>query len=294
MKTLHPIAALLYFTALIGFAFVFMHPVSLGISLAGALALMFRLEKGRALRFVLMFLLPLLIVTAIANPLFSHRGVTILAFFPNGNPLTLESILFGVAQATMLVSVVAWFRSFSAVMTSDKLVYLFGKAAPALALLLNMSLRFVPRFTRQMQSVAAAQRGVGCDITQGNVLQRARHGLKILSITVTWALENAVETSTSMRARGYGLPGRTAFAIFRWTRRDTLVLAFVLVCAGVIITGAAFDGLRFAYFPAIEGAWQPLTFALFGVHAGLAAAPLVLAAAPFALAARALLFLKEK
>lgn len=285
MKNLHPTAALLTFTALIGFALL-RHPVSLGISLASALGLMFALEKGRSLRFALTFLLPVFALTAIANPLFSHQGVTILAYFPGGNPLTLESILFGFAQAAMLVSVIAWFRCFNAVITSDKLVFLFGRAAPALALLLSMSLRFIPRFTRQMQAVAAAQRGIGKDITQGNVLQRAKHGLKILSITVTWAFENAVETANSMRARGYGLPGRTAFAIFRWTTRDTLVLVFVLACAGLMLIGMAFGGLQAIYFAQIELAWGWLSWGLFGIHA-------TLTAVPFALAARALLFLKE-
>ncbi|MCL2530542.1 MAG: energy-coupling factor transporter transmembrane protein EcfT [Oscillospiraceae bacterium] len=275
MKTLHPITSLLYFTALIGFAFVFMHPVSLGISLAGALSFMSLLEKHKALRFMLTFLLPLFLFAAAANLLFSRQGVTILAYFPSGNPLTLESILFGIAQAAMLVAVIAWFRCFNAVMSSDKLVYLFGRAAPALVLLLSMSLRFVPRFTRQMQIIAAALRGIGKDVTQGNALQRAKHGLKILSITVTWALENAVETASSMRARGYGLPGRTAFSIFRWTQRDMLVLAFVLTCAAAIITGAALGGLRAIYFAEISLAWQPLTFVLFAAHTILALLPSV-------------------
>jgi len=275
LKTLHPITSLLYFTALIGFAFVFMHPVSLGISLAGALSFMSLLEKHKALRFMLTFLLPLFLFAAAANLLFSRQGVTILAYFPSGNPLTLESILFGIAQAAMLVAVIAWFRCFNAVMSSDKLVYLFGRAAPALVLLLSMSLRFVPRFTRQMQIIAAALRGIGKDVTQGNALQRAKHGLKILSITVTWALENAVETASSMRARGYGLPGRTAFSIFRWTQRDMLVLAFVLTCAAAIITGAALGGLRAIYFAEISLAWQPLTFVLFAAHTILALLPSV-------------------
>lgn len=51
----------------------------------------------------------------------------------------------------------------------------------------------------------------------------------MLSILVTWALENAIETSDSMRSRGYGLHGRTAFSIYRLTRRDC--------CLGVLMTG---------------------------------------------------------
>ena len=44
--------------------------------------------------------------------------------------------------------------------------------------------------------------------------------MRALSVTVTWALENAVVTADSMKSRGYGLPGRTAFARQRFDGRD--------------------------------------------------------------------------
>ena len=89
-------------------------------------------------------------------------------------------------------------------MTSDKFVYLFGRVIPALSLVLSMTLRFVPKFKAQVKIVSSAQRCVGRDVSNGGVLQRARNGLTILSILVTWALENAIETADSMRSRGYG------------------------------------------------------------------------------------------
>ena len=46
----------------------------------------------------------------------------------------------------------------------------------------------------------------------GSLLQRLKNAITILSIMVTWALENAIETADSMKSRGYGLPGRTAAA----------------------------------------------------------------------------------
>lgn len=42
--------------------------------------------------------LALFAVTAAVNPAFSHEGRTILRYLPSGNPLTLESILYGIAQ----------------------------------------------------------------------------------------------------------------------------------------------------------------------------------------------------
>jgi len=271
----HPLVSLLYFVMAIGFSFVFMHPVCLGISLACSVAYMLLLEGRKALRFAAVFLLPVFLLAAVINPLFSHAGATILAYLPNGNPITLESILYGIAAACMLVAVISWLCCYTAVMTSDKFVYLFGRVLPALSLLLSMALRFVPRFTAQMKAVAGAQRGIGRDISQGDALSRAKHGIRILSITVTWALENAIETADSMKSRGYGLPGRTAFSIFRFERRDRFALLFLLLCGAYILPGAALGGLKYLYFPTIAGAWTPYSISIFAVYLIFLAMPLI-------------------
>lgn len=99
----------------------------------------------------------MLIVTALINPAFNHEGVTILTYLDNGNPLTLESITFGAASATMLITVISWFSCYNAVMTSDKFIYLFGKLIPALSLIFSMVLRFVPTFKAQFQRVSDSQ-----------------------------------------------------------------------------------------------------------------------------------------
>jgi len=271
----HPIVNMIYFVLAIGFSFVFMHPVCLGVSLVCGAAYMLLLDGRKALRFGLLFLLPVFLAAAVINPTFSHAGATILSYLPGGNPITLESIQYGIAAACMLVTVIAWFRCYTAVMTSDKFVYLFGRVIPALSLVLSMALRFVPRFTAQMKAVAHAQRGVGRDISQGNPLRRARHGIKILSITITWALENAIETADSMKSRGYGLPGRSAFSIFRFDRRDRYTLIFLLLCGAYVITGAALGGLRYLYFPLAMGTWTSYSFSIFAVYLVFLAMPLI-------------------
>ncbi|MBQ4316925.1 MAG: energy-coupling factor transporter transmembrane protein EcfT, partial [Clostridia bacterium] len=82
------------------------------------------------------------------------EGATIVLYFANGNPLTLESILYGLSAGVLLVTLLLWFASFNRIMTSDKFIYLFGRIIPALSLVLSMSLRFVPKFKSQMEAVA--------------------------------------------------------------------------------------------------------------------------------------------
>jgi energy-coupling factor transport system permease protein len=273
----HPLVNMLYFALVLAFGMVFTHPVCLALSFICAFAYSVYLNGKKALKFNLAFLLPMLVVTALINPAFNHEGGTTLAYLRSGNPLTMESLVYGGAAALMLVIVVTWFSCLNAVMTSDKFVYLFGRVIPALSLILSMSLRFVPRFKTQIKVISNAQKCVGRDASTGGILMRARHGIRILSIMVTWALENAIETADSMKSRGYGLPGRTAFSIYRFDRRDARALLFILACGAYIVIGSATGGLYFRYFPTIKGAWGgAYTVSLFFAYLALGAIPLAI------------------
>ena len=219
----------------------------------------------------------MMLLAAILNPAFNHEGVTILAYTPNDNPVTLESLIYGVASAAMLVSVVQWFSCYNEVMTSDKFVYLFGRIIPALSLVLSMTLRFVPRFNTQLKVIRKSQRCVGRDVSNGSIPQRIRHGITILSILVTWSLENAIETADSMKSRGYGLPGRSAFSIYRMDSRDKLALLWLGFCLWYIVFGWLSGGLYFRYYPSIKVAdFSPFPLSFLLTYLALCLTPLIL------------------
>jgi energy-coupling factor transport system permease protein len=252
-SSFHPAVNFLYFAAVIGAAMLLRHPVALTLSLICGICYCVYLNGRRAVRMQLVYMLPMFIFAALLNPAFSHEGVTILTYLPSGNPLTLESIAYGASSAATIVVVVSWFSCYTAVMTSDKFVYLFGRIIPALSLVLSMTLRFVPKFAAQLKAVSGAQRCIGRDVSSGGILSRARNGITILSIMMTWTLENSIETADSMKSRGYGLPGRTAFSIYRFDRRDKSALAFILICAAAVAVGAASGQLYWRYYPSIKG-----------------------------------------
>lgn len=276
-SSFHPIINFLYFALVIGFTMFFMHPVCLGISLLGGFAYAIYLSGQKTVRFALWYMLPLMIFAAIINPAFNHRGITILAYLPSGNPLTLESILYGLGAAAMLVAVLFWFRCYTQVMTSDKFVYLFGRIIPAFSLILSMTLRFVPRFMAQFQVVKEAQQCVGRSGAEGGFIRRTRRMVRIVSILITWSLENSIETADSMKSRGYGLKGRTAFSIYKWEERDKAALVWLLFCGIYIFSGAAAGALEFQYFPAIYKAeLTPMSVSFFLVYAALCLTPVIM------------------
>lgn len=249
----HPLINFLYFALCIGFTMVFMHPVMLLISLLCATAYGIALNGRKALLFSLKYMLPVIIFTALINPAFNHQGKTFLAYLPTGNALTLESIIYGAASGVMLAAVLIWFTCFSAVITSDKFIYLFGRIIPALSLVLSMTLRLVPKFKRQLHEVCDAQRALGRDVSSGGLWQRTKTAVSVFSVLITMSLEDSIETADSMKSRGYGTRHRTAFSIYIWSKRDTSALIYLTILGLCVAVSGACGNLFWRYFPDIRG-----------------------------------------
>ena len=94
-----------------------------------------------------------------------------------------------------------------------------------------------------------------------------------LTCSPSWlpGAENAIETSDSMRSRGYGLKGRTAFSIYHFTRKDKYVLG-MMIGLSAIFTGGCIKGAAYAsYDPRILLAG----FTIQGYAAPVAVSPLL-------------------
>ena len=275
LQAIHPAVSLLYFTAVIVFAMFLMNPVCLTLSLLCSAATAVVLNGRKTVLFALKVILPLALLAIVVNPFVNHRGVTVLGYLPWNNPLTLESILFGVASAVMLSSTVLWFSSFHTVMTSDKLVFLFGKTLPALGLMLSMSLRFVPKFNAELREVRNAQRLLFPE--KSGLIPRIKNAVRVLSVMISRALEDSLETADSMKARGYGLKGRTAYSRYRMTGQDWFLLSVTIVLTAAIAVFCFCKTARFRYYPSVTQLKSAAdTFIFYGTYAVLLLIPLIL------------------
>lgn len=276
-KKYHPIVNFTYFVFVIGFSCFFMHPACLCVSLVSGFTYSVMLKGKKQLKKNLAYMLPMLIVMSLINPALNHEGATIIKYLPGGNPLTLESIIYGLCAAIMIVSVICHFSCYNEIMTSDKFIYLFGKIIPAMSLIISMTFRFVPKFATQLKVVTNAQRCLGRDASNGSIIKRAKNGLNILSIMTTWALENAIETADSMKSRGYGIPGRTAFSIFTFDKRDRNVLVCILFLGIYTFAGNLMGEIDFIYFPAMKMAEvSALGISVFVAYLLLCSSPIII------------------
>lgn len=246
--TLHPWVSFIFFAVCIAFSMVSSSPVMLAVSFASALVLLCVLSGVKALRYLL-FSVPAIIAAAV-NTAFNHEGATVLLYI-NGNPITLESVIYGAVSGTVLMTVIIWFACFSRIMTSEKIMFLFAKVSPSLSLLFSMILRFVPQVAAKARQINEAQRlSYG---TPAGLYGRIKRGLTVIYALLLRSFEDAADTADSMKCRGYGLPGRTAFSRFRFTLLDGAVLAVMLALTAVSAAAAGTGTVRSAYFPLFSG-----------------------------------------
>ena len=246
----HPAVNFFFLCAVIFLGLMIQHPVWVAVSFAAALSYAILLGGRKAIRFLITFAAPIILLTALLNPLFVHQGVTILFYFRD-NPITLEAVLYGITRGFMFGTGLLWFYCYQYLMTGDKFMYLFGKVIPSGALIFSMVLSFIPRFHARMKVISDAQKCVGRDVTDGGLVDKIRHGIKVLSIMTTWSLENAIDTSDSMRSRGYGLKNRSTFVPYRLDSRDGAVGLGLLALVVLAVTATGLGMNLFRCYPAI-------------------------------------------
>lgn len=268
----HPAVNLAFFVAALVVTMFVRQPIYLAISLLSGCAYLLYLQGGRGMLRQIGYLLPLLVMMAVLNPLFNHEGVTILWYLPNDNPVTLEAICYGLASAAMMGASVVWFNCCNQVFTSDKIIYLFGRVIPSMSLLISMTLRFVPRFKNYLLNVLQVQKAMHQPCNKKEKLQQA---LSAFSATVSWAMEQSIISADSMKSRGFGTAGRTAFSIYRFEKRDATALSLLaLLWLGAVLPFAT-QAMQWNYYPRLSGAlWGSIQFLAYLCYSAMCCMPL--------------------
>lgn len=270
----HPAVNLIFFLFTIGITMFSMSPVFLSATLVFSWLYSILLNGKKAIKSNFLFTLPIVVIMAVINTFFTHNGATVL-FYVNNSRITLEALLYGLAAAVLLSSIIVWFSCFNVVMTSDKLIYIFGKAAPVLGLTLSMIFRFIPLLKARFREISMGQRCMGRHVA-GGFLAKLRQVTKEVSILISWSLEAAIETSDSMEARGYGLHGRTSFHLFKMTPTDKALLTGISISGLIAASGCILGKTSIYYYPKVVlGQWDVLTVITFAAYVLMLAVPLI-------------------
>ena len=270
----HPGVACGYFAVLFVLSMAAMQPVYLGITFAAAFAYSAVLRGVRATGRSLVWQLPLVLIIALANPLFSASGSTEL-FRIGLRAIYLESFVFGACMGLMLTSILLIFSNASRVLTSDKVMALFGNVAPVIGLMLSMAARLVPQFVRRGKDIGGVQRActAACQEKSSGAKRSdrgaIRSNLRLTSVLMGWSMEDSLETADAMKARGWGVGARrTTYQRYRFRKSDALVLVLVGILALASAIAAWSACSQFTFYPTIAGFapwWSYLPYVLFAL-----------------------------
>lgn len=272
----HPMINFMFFFAVIVSALTFDHPVFLLISYLCSFIYSIYLNGARNVLFNIV-LIPLMIIWMFYYASYNHFGVTNLTVNFIGNQITLESLVYGLIIGVKASSVLMWFSCIHSVLSSDKIIYLFGKITPTISLFLSILLRMIPHIKEKVRKIQIAQKGIGRGINQGNILCRIRNFMRIISIVVTWLIEDTVQKSDSMRSRGFGLKGRSTFSIYRFDNRDRSFVITLFYCFTILFMGVLLDQTSILYNPEIiMNRVTPLSFCFYTIYGFLCLLPMIL------------------
>lgn len=249
-ENFHPITNLMFFSFVIIFTLLISHPVAIIVSLVFALVYDIQKRKKSAIKTLILFLLPTAILIIAINFIFSHHGVTTLFTSTQGVNYTLESLVTGAVTAAKFAATVLWFFACSAVIDEEKSIFLFGRISPKIALIVSMSLRFMPLLSTQYEQISQAQKGLGKKSKEQSIIKKIKAVIQNISILITWQLESAIQTANSMTARGYGLKGKTKYNKYSFKAFDIAAISLYALCVIAVII-AQFKGELEAFYTPI-------------------------------------------
>lgn len=105
-----------------------------------------------------------------------------------------------------------------------------------MALMMSISLRFIPTLMEETDKIIKAQTARGAELATGPVKERIKSIVPLLIPLFVGAFKRAEDLATAMEARGYkGGEGRTKYRVLKWTGTDTAVLGSLVVLAAALL-----------------------------------------------------------
>lgn len=288
----HPVVNLIFYLLVLGTTMFQMSVGLVFISLFSAVVYYFMLKKTEGLKYCAV-VVGIIIVSAIINPLFSHKGGTLLFYLFTGNPVTLESIIYGFISAIIIGAMLLWFSTFNQVMGVERILGAIGKVLPNVSLLITMIMRFIPQYTRHQRKVSMVnkvnKRNYGEKINLLNrektekenviearkkqkkkngidkIIDRIKEGSRTFSITTTWALENSIYTADSMKARGFGTGRRTNYSNYKFQKRDYLLMGWLVILWLVVVFSLEREKVYTYYYPFIQVKNNVVVYLIYGL-----------------------------
>ncbi|ETT88707.1 cobalt import ATP-binding/permease protein [Viridibacillus arenosi FSL R5-213] len=105
-----------------------------------------------------------------------------------------------------------------------------------LALMMSISLRFIPTLMDETDKIMKAQMARGSDLSTGPIKERVKAVVPLLVPLFVSAFKRAEDLATAMEVRGYrGGEGRTRYRQLKWDSKDTLAILLLVAMTALLI-----------------------------------------------------------
>lgn len=259
----HPAVPAVYIALTLGLTMFSMQPVLIALSLAGGLAYGLATRGAARTLGALRWQLPVILIIALVNPLFSASGSTEL-FRIGVRAVYLESMVYGLCMGGLFVASVLWFEAAASMLEYDKVLALLGNSAPVIALMISMCMRLIPQFLRRGRTVLAVQDAI--DVPGRAPTDPVRSHLRASSVLMGWGMEDSLERADAMRSRGWGAATRrTTYTRYRLGRSDAAALVG-LALFGVATAAVAWAATtQYSFYPQLSVPAPWLGYAVYAV-----------------------------
>lgn len=254
----HPVGLCIYFLVAITYSMFLDHPVCGFVQLAAAFLCYSKLKKKRIWkRFITVVIVWMAI--SVGNGLCNLRGHQVLFYYFSHRRFTVESFLYGMLTANILLTSVLWFSCLSAVLTSEKISYITGGLFPVCTMIFDMVLHLIPTYQRKFSEIESARYCIGKVPGESRRKERFHSTKEIISAMVSYSLESGMVTADSMKSRGFGQGKRNSYLTFTWGRKDSVLLGVTMLSVVLIIVMKLHGGMGIEYFPQLKWQWNRQT-----------------------------------
>ncbi|MBC1417743.1 energy-coupling factor transporter transmembrane component T family protein [Listeria fleischmannii] len=186
----------------------------------------------------------LILLTLLLQVFFTQGGEVLFAFGPikitmlglmNGVKMFCRFVLivFMTTLLTLTTSPIELTDGLEKILAPFRIVRL---PVHELALMLSISLRFIPTLMDETEKIMKAQKARGVEFTSGKISDRIRAIVPLLIPLFISAFKRAEDLAIAMEARGYrGGHGRTKFRLLKWRFSDTILLFSLVVLTGLLL-----------------------------------------------------------
>ena len=111
-----------------------------------------------------------------------------------------------------------------------------GVPISTFALVLSISLRFIPTILEETNRIINAQVSRGSDFNEGNLIQKIKKFIPILIPLFIATLKRADELATAMEVRGYSTTGvRSKYKVLKYSKLDYLSYILIILTTIFIV-----------------------------------------------------------